>query len=198
MNYLLIHGLNASKLSFTTISHNLLQYRGSPPAKYLAWEPEDNFEEVLLRGAKLLEGWDNVTVIGHSLGGLLAWHLANKCLQVTDLITVTTPYDGFSLSAWKLPLMFMPKFIPSMLEAIDKKSWVIKQPKKEFHRLALLNVVGTKGLFSNVPNDGVLTVKSQKSVKEAATLQTVALSYSHMEILHSPELQKLIYTRRNT
>jgi len=146
-------------------------------------EPEDNLKAM----DKLIT--EPCVVVGHSMGGLYAWHLAKRNPGlVTAAISIGTPWGGSkSVSFWRLFNMTSPWL--TMLSRTEK--WTT-QPRRIAPPCPWTNVVTTHGfdIWGVDANDGVVTVESQRDLKNP-TLEIV-LHYGHTEVLQSPELVNII------
>lgn len=181
MEIILIHGANASKISWNWIGSNL------DNSKRLGWgmmvHPEKN---LVAMEAELPE---KCIVVGHSMGGLYAWHLANRNPdRVVAGISIATPWGG-SIQAgfWKMFNFNIPWLqMLSRMEPWTAETRMIEAP------VPWTNVVCTHGfdLFGVGENDGVVTVQSQRELFGPA--REIVLDYGHNEVLQSPELLEII------
>lgn len=181
MEIVLIHGANASNVSWNWIGSNLEN------AKRLSWgmmtHPEKNLQAM---EAELPE---KCVVVGHSMGGLYAWHLANRNPdRVVAGISIATPWGG-SIQAgfWKMFNFNIPWLqMLSRMEPWTAETRMIETP------VPWTNVVTIHGfdLFGVGDNDGVVTVESQRELHGPA--KEIVLDYGHNEVLQSPELLEII------
>lgn len=186
MEIVFIHGANASKVSWNWIGSHF------GPQKRLAWrmitDPQENIEKM----EALLP--DKCLLVGHSMGGLYAWHLAARNPEkVAHVISIGTPFGGsIQASFWKMFNNNMPwlKMI-SRMEPWTAQTRLLDLPAP------WTNVVTTHGLdlFGVGANDGVVTVRSQQELFGNPT--EIILDYGHTEVLQSPELVELIAARSN-
>jgi len=181
MDIVLIHGANASKISWNWIGSNLEK------TTRLSWgmmvHPEKNLQAL---EAELPE---KCIVVGHSMGGLYAWHLANRNPdRIVAGISVATPWGG-SIQAgfWKMFNFNIPWL--QMLSRMEP--WTAETRMIEA-AVPWTNVVCTHGfdLFGVGDNDGVVTVDSQRELHGPA--KEIVLDYGHNEVLQSPELLEII------
>lgn len=124
-----------------------------------------------------------VSLIGHSLGGVIAATCASLP-QVTKLVTLCAPFGGirqadfFSLFSWE-PLFHDLRSHGPVLSSLRR--WPIGVPHLAF--------VGTNGLpFMFESNDGAITVASQTALNGP---QYKMLPLNHFEVLLSSEVAEL-------
>lgn len=181
METVFIHGANASKTSWNWAGSKI------NPHRRLTWsmmlDPEVNLE------AMEAELPDRCVVVGHSMGGLYAWHLANRNPgKIVHGISVGTPFGG-SIQAgfWKMFNLNVPWL--HMLSRMEP--WTM-QTRLLDPAVPWTNVITTHGfdLFGVGANDGVVTVASQQELHN--TEKEITLDYGHNEVLQSPELTKTI------
>jgi len=180
VHYVLIHGLGATKLSWRSVDQSL----NFDSRSYLTYDMNENFDDVVKRGmAHTLSG--PTVVVGHSLGGVIGWHVAQNCENVIRGVSIAAPWGGFALPYY----MFVPV---NMMAELKTNSPAVRMPRTEKSRVPWTNVVATRGLpfVGGASNDGVISVDSQKRLEQSAV--TVQLNYSHNEILHCDEILSII------
>jgi pimeloyl-ACP methyl ester carboxylesterase len=181
MEIVLIHGANASKISWNWVGSQIKDHTR------LTWGMMTHPEKNLL--AMEAELPKKCTVVGHSMGGLYAWHLAQRNPdQVVAGISIATPWGG-SIQAgfWKMFNFNIPWLqMLSRMEPWTTETRMIEAPAP------WTNVVCTHGfdLFGVGENDGVVTVSSQRELYGPA--KEIVLDYGHNEVLQSPELLAII------
>ncbi len=181
METVFIHGANASKTSWNWAGSKI------NPHRRLTWsmilDPEVNLE------AMENELPDKCVIVGHSMGGLYAWHLANRNpKKVVHGISVGTPFGGsIQASLWKMFNVNVPWL--NMLSRMEP--WTT-QTRLLDPAVPWTNVITTHGfdLFGVGANDGVVTVASQRELYSKK--KEITLDYGHNEVLQSPELIKII------
>lgn len=185
MKIVLIHGANASRVCWNWIGSHLENH------DRLVWGMMTDPEENLKRMEKELT--EPCVVVGHSMGGLYAWHLAQRNPDlVTSAISVATPWGG-SIQAgfWKMFNFSIP-----WLQMISRmEPWTV-QTRLLDTPVPWTNVVCTHGfdLWGVGPNDGVVTVASQRELYGKHI--NVELDYGHNEVLQSPELLDIIKSKQ--
>jgi hypothetical protein len=125
------------------------------------------------------------------LGGVYSLHLANAIPdQVLGAVTLSTPYGGAEVAE------FAKYFLPfsRLMRDIGPSSWAMKQANKIKIQHPWTNVVTVKGQspFIMEPNDGVVTIASQK---HHACMELIEVDYNHYEVVLSEQVVKLIKQR---
>lgn len=186
MKVLLIHGANASKVCWNWIGSNIKNH------DRFEWQmmtdPEENLQ---IMEEKLSEP---SLVVGHSMGGLYAWHLAQRHPDlVTGAISIATPWGGIiQADIWKLFNFSTPWLrMVSRLEPWTVQCRLLEPP------VPWTNIVCSRGfdLLGVGANDGVVTVASQRELMKP--WDEVNLEYGHNEVLQSNELLDIIRQRIN-
>jgi pimeloyl-ACP methyl ester carboxylesterase len=135
----------------------------------------------------------DIFFIGHSLGGIYALHLSHKMPeQVLGAVTLSTPYGGAEVADYAK--FFLP--FSRLMRDIGPSSWVMKQASKIKIQHPWTNIVTVKGqsAFMHEPNDGVVTIASQKHHDD---MELVEVDYNHYEVVLSDVVVKLIKERVN-
>jgi len=128
-------------------------------------------------------------VVGHSMGGLYAWHLAKRNPElVTHGISIGTPWGGSKY------VSFWSSFnrIPHWLIMLSRTGMWTSRPRHMPPACPWTNIVTTHGFdvlwFGK--NDGVITIESQRELYKQSN--EIILNYGHTEVLQSPELVDII------
>jgi pimeloyl-ACP methyl ester carboxylesterase len=184
-----IHGLNSSCKIFNYIisclpehENVLVNYQSSLPL-------EDSYAATLKRIPKTQE----VFIVGHSLGGILASLISarNKNLSVSGIVTISTPFGGSDHA--KLLKWVYPSF--KIFSDITPKSPAIKeiQGSQIANTLSLISTGGSLNVMAG-KNDGVVTVQSQRMSPAAKKIE---VDSNHFEILQDEktvrEIKKFIF-----
>jgi len=181
MKIIFIHGANASKTSWNWVgsqveNHDRFEWG-------MMTDPEKNLETM---EAKLTEP---CFVVGHSMGGLYAWHLANRNPDlVVGGMSIGTPFGGsIQAGLWQMFNINVP-----WLQMLARHEPWTAQTRLLDTPVAWTNVVTTHGfdLFAVGKNDGVVTVASQREL--GGEHKEITLDYGHNEVLQSPELASTI------
>ena len=172
MKKLLIHGLGASELSFTYLANNLSD------CTTLSY----NSLQALQRSIKDLE--QHITepchLIGHSLGGIIALHLALNNQNVKSVTTIAAPHLGSKVARFlKYVVVGAPVFAD-----VTPNSWFIRHIKEQQPECPVLSIVAASGGWSifGEPNDGTIELSSQRGLTYGKKVEVHA---NHTEVLHS-------------
>jgi len=185
MNLVYIHGASATSESFNFIRKKV--GKGID----VNYDSRNGFENNLKDIQQQLEGVENIFFIAHSLGGVYSLHLANAMpKQVLGAVSLSTPYGGAEVAE------FAKYFLPfsRLMRDIGPSSWVMKQANKIKIQHPWCNVVTVKGQspFIMEPNDGVVTIASQK---HHIDMELIEVDYNHYEVVLSEQVVKLIKQR---
>jgi pimeloyl-ACP methyl ester carboxylesterase len=140
---------------------------------------------------KQLNGVKNMVFVAHSLGGIYSLHIANAIpKQVLGAITLSTPYGGAEVA--EFARFFLP--FSRLLRDIGPNSWAFKQADKIKIQHPWTNIVTVKGNspFLLEPNDGVVTISSQK---HHADMELLEIDYNHYEVVLSDKVIEIIKER---
>jgi pimeloyl-ACP methyl ester carboxylesterase len=183
MEIVFIHGANASNVSWNWAGSQIKNHTRLPWG--MMTDPDDNLTDMELALP------ERCIVVGHSMGGLYAWHLANRNPgKVVAGISIATPWGGsMQASLWKMVNVNIPWLrMISRMEPWTAETRLLEAP------VPWTNVVCTHGfdLFGVGPNDGVVTVQSQRELFGPA--KEITLDYGHNTVLQSTELVDIVQT----
>ena len=187
MNLVYIHGANATSESFNYIRSML--GKGID----INYDSRDGFENNLIDMQSTLKDCNNIVFVAHSLGGIYSLHLANAIPDsVKGAVTLSTPYGGAEVADYAQ--YFLP--FSRLMRDIGPSSWVMKQAKRIKIQHPWTNIVTVKGQspFMHEPNDGVVTIASQRHHED---MELVEVDYNHYEVVLSDVVVKLIKERVN-
>ena len=179
-----IHGASATAESFNFIREHILE-------KDLAieYDSSNGFENNLEEMKKVIEKYNDVIFICHSLGGIYALHLANLFPnKVKGAVTLSTPYGGAEAADYAK--YFLP--FSRLMRDIGPNSWPMKTAKNIKVKHPWTNIVSTAGQspWMNVPNDGVVTISSMK--KHAQDMDIIEVDVNHYEIVISNKVLAIV------
>ena len=187
MKLVYIHGASATSESFNYIRSKL----GDGIA--VNYDSRNGFENNLDAIKEQIGKTKDVFFIAHSLGGIYALHLANAIpKQVLGAVTLSTPYGGAEVA--DVAKYFLP--FSRLMRDIGPSSWVMKQASRIKIQHPWTNIVTVKGQspFMHEPNDGVVTIASQKHHED---MELVEVDCNHYEVVLSDTVVKLVKERVN-
>jgi pimeloyl-ACP methyl ester carboxylesterase len=185
MQLVYIHGANATSESFNYIRSKL----GS--GTDLNYDSRNGFQNNLAAMKLSLMTAEQIVFVAHSLGGIYALHLADSMPErVSGAITLSTPYGGAEVADYAQ--YFLP--FSRLMRDIGPSSWAMRHADKIKIRHPWTNIVTVKGQspFIVEPNDGVVTIRSQKCHID---MELVEVDYNHYEVVLSDEVIKIIKDR---
>ena len=187
MNLVYIHGANATSESFNYIKSKL------GTGLDLSSDSRNGFENNLKDMQSTLQNYKNLVFVAHSLGGIYALHLANNMPEVIKgAVTLSTPYGGAEVADYAQ--YFLP--FSRLMRDIGPSSWVMKQASRIKIQHPWTNIVTVKGQspFMHEPNDGVVTIASQR---HHADMELVEVDCNHYEVVLSEAVVQLVKERVN-
>ena len=180
-NILYLHGANMTETSFSYIKMGLGDHKYICPEYSVEVPLEENIKKISKLVKKQFK--KPVTVISHSLGGIIALDLYHHGLPIEKIITISTPFGG-SKTADKLRWIY-----PScqLLEDIRSRSPFVRELVKKPVDIPILSFVSITGHipFIDDLNDGVVSIKSQMMMNGP---EYVKIALNHTEILMSDEV----------
>ena len=185
MTLVYIHGASATSESFNYIRSKL--GKGID----IEYDSRNGFENNLKMMQLQLEDVTDIAFIAHSLGGVYSLHLANAMpKQVLGAVTLSTPYGGAEVA--EVVKYFLP--FSRLMRDIGPSSWAMKQADKIKIQHPWTNIVTVKGQspFMHEPNDGVVTIASQKHHED---MELIEVDYNHYEVVLAESVIKIIKER---
>lgn len=182
----LIHGANASSLSFNYMINKL----SLTDFTLIEYSSNNSFYENLNSMKSRLKDTGPFFVIGHSLGGLYGLHLT-KHLQVIGGVSISTPFKGSATAEWAKFLV--PKY--QLFRDIGRKSKPILEAEDIFPKVPWTQIVSTHGSvpWHEGPNDGVVTLSSMKYLSDR--MEIVYVNSNHYEIMCSDNMIDIVKQR---
>jgi pimeloyl-ACP methyl ester carboxylesterase len=181
-----IHGASATSESFNYIRSKL--GKGID----VNYDSRNGFENNLADMLLALQDTKDIFFVAHSLGGIYALHIANAIPeQVLGAVTLSTPYGGAEVA--DVAKYFLP--FSRLMRDIGPNSWAMKQADRIKIQHPWTNIVTVKGqsAFITEPNDGVVTVDSQR---HHVDMELVDVDYNHYEVLQAESVVKIIKARK--
>lgn len=181
-----LHGFNCSPRIFTHL-HSQLPEHEAVFIAYDSFQSIENSYEFILQHLKEL-AFSKISLIGHSLGGILALLLAarDNDIEVDKLATISSPFGG-STTALGVSFIF-PRH--KVLRDISPNSKIIKEVANTSldNHLALISVSGSLPIMLS-QNDGIVTINSQKAIDPD---RQVEIHANHFEIVQDEIVVKEI------
>lgn len=172
-----IHGLNSSSKIFNHIYSQLPEHEALF-VDYDTFKPiQESYEFVLSR----IDLEEPISIIGHSLGGLIAYllHSRDNGLAVDSVVTMSSPFGGSDharLLRWMYPNV---KVLGDLSPKSDLVKELLTPPTKRLKMLSLISVNGSIQLISE-QNDGIVTIKSQQA---SPAKKKIDIKANHFEIV---------------
>lgn len=168
-----IHGLNQTSRCFGYVLQNL------PEHKHLRidYDSHQPLELSIAQVLKQLPKTGQISLVGHSLGGLISALIAHQ-RELKGLVVISAPIAGSRAAR-------IAKWVPGapmIMRDITPSSPLIVQActqKVEIPTLSLCSVTGHLDADKE-PNDGIVTISSQKSLPFGKKVEVKA---NHFEIL---------------
>lgn len=182
MNLVYIHGANATSESFNYIRSKL----GN--GIDVNYDSRNGFENNLKDMQIQLKDYDDLFFIAHSLGGIYSLHLANLMpAAVKGAVTLSTPYGGAEVADYAR--YFLP--FSRLMRDIGPSSWVMRQASRIKIQHPWTNIVTVRGQspFMHEPNDGVVTIASQKHHRD---MELVEVECNHYEVVLSDTVIEIV------
>jgi pimeloyl-ACP methyl ester carboxylesterase len=181
-----IHGANATRTSWNYI-RSKVKSQHECVLEYSSYNKfTDNLQDML----KEIHQFERVFFVGHSLGGIYAYHLASKLpFRSVGGISIASPFGGAG-GAYFLSLIF-PFY--QLYKDIKPNSYPITHISSIKNVQRWTQVITTRGHnpMINGKNDGVVTIASQRQID----CEKVYMNESHNEILQSDNFAGLIIKR---
>ena len=185
MQLVYIHGANATSESFNHIRSQL------GAGLDLNYDSRDGFEHNLASMKISLMASKQSFFIAHSLGGIYALHLSHHLpAHVLGAVTLSTPYGGAEVADYAQ--YFLP--FSRLMRDIGPSSWAMREAAKIKIQHPWTNIVTTTGRspFILVPNDGVVSIHSQKHHED---MELVEVGYNHYEVVLAEPVIEIIRKR---
>lgn len=180
-----IHGAWSTGDGFTFVRQHI------PNIRYFSYDcNHESIRSIVKRAKKeLVDMGEPSTVLGHSLGGLIALALHDET-NCNSIITMSTPLAGIRIHPlWDdIVSLRLP-----ILRSIEEESDFIARIHDATYTKRIKNFISTYGFNPLVfdKSDGIVTIRSQTGWKPPNASQ-VFLKCNHFEILHRHEVVNAI------
>ena len=179
-----IHGLNSSHTSFSYIVQKLPEHR----IHLIDYASHQSLKESLAQVLKQLPKNDTVSLVGHSLGGVIATLIAADHPEKIDrLVTISSPLRGSRAAE---TLRWIPGSLP-VLKDITPRGLIMTRVGALKLKVPTVSIISTGGHLptSPEPNDSVVAISSQKALQFG---RKVEINVSHFEVLLHDKTVKVI------
>lgn len=184
-----IHGANCTQTSFKRIVDKLPKHN----VNFIDYDSRWSIEEILYHSWESLPSNKTVSLVGHSLGGIISVLLAHEAQfiesdkKIEKVVTISSPFGG-SLHANILKWIY-PEY--KILKAISTKSSFIQKLLSLGVSTPTLSIISTSGGLPAIkePNDGIVTINSQTAINGPVYVKIPA---NHFEILQNDDTIKNI------
>jgi pimeloyl-ACP methyl ester carboxylesterase len=170
-----IHGLNSSHRSFSYLVHEL----DDDKHIMIDYDSRQRLEDSITQVMRFIPKKEPITLIGHSLGGVIAMVIAGRKLaNVERLVTISAPLAGSQAAVYA---RWVVSGIP-LIGDITPTAPHIREIANFKPDFPILSLVSTSGSLptSKEPNDSVVSVSSQRAI---ASAKKVEIKANHFEIL---------------
>jgi pimeloyl-ACP methyl ester carboxylesterase len=175
-----IHGAYSSPLIF-----NYLKDKLSENYEWDFFDYSDTTGGLNKLVKQVTEQTEPCHVVGHSMGGIIALLLMKKS-WVKTVTTISTPLGGLDVNIVQT-MLSRSDFIRDLMSRGD----IVNQIAQLTSVKPVQHLISTRGFHPWLyePNDGVVTVRSQKANLIG---QVTEVSANHSEIMLSPETAELL------
>lgn len=181
----LLHGVNCTPHTWAYVVKQL-RYVNSNKIVVPFTDTTLPFEEQMDKLYAELNHLGPIVIVGHSLGGLHAWHLAKK-LDVIAGISISTPFGGSKAADWFRYIM--PNW--QLVKDVGTRSKPVLDAIQIEIDIPWTNIVTTVGNIPYIPqpNDCVISCESMKAVPG---MEHTELAYNHYEVVLTSEVVNII------
>jgi pimeloyl-ACP methyl ester carboxylesterase len=188
-NIIFVHGASSTPISFNYIRQNLPIHRGLE----FSYDTNVDIQETIEKLFAFVPENEEVNIIGHSLGGILAVAVnyinesAGNHKKIRKCIALSSPLSGSKIASF-IKWMY-PKY--GLFDNISVSNPLILTIQSRGAIVPTLNVITSGGEVPLIKekNDGVVSVASQMSLKNC---DLKFLDLNHFEVLLSPKTVEII------
>lgn len=178
-----LHGFNSSHRSFNYIQACLPEHE----VIAINYDSHQPLRDSMLQVRKQLPK-GNFSLVGHSLGGILAVLMAAEHVDRTEkLITISSPLAGSRAAGAFRWIPGHPKIMHDIMPT-SEKIMLISQLKLQVPTTSVISTGGNLTTTSQA-NDSVVTVESQKALSFGRKQEVKA---NHFEVLMHEKTVKII------
>jgi pimeloyl-ACP methyl ester carboxylesterase len=174
-----VHGLNCSGTIFSHLRSNLPKHT----ATFIEYDSAQSIEASVEAAIRVIPALKPLTIIGHSLGGLVGHLLCTRniaSLNVEKFVSISTPFAGSGVAGilrWLYPAFHV-------LKDLTPNSKILKEIQASSLTIPFLSLVSMTGNlpFISGQNDGIVTIQSQMAV---SATKRVEIEANHFEAVQS-------------
>ena len=179
-----IHGLNSSPLSFKYLSQQLPEHT----AHLISYKSHQSLGASLIEVLQQLPIDQKLTLVGHSLGGVIAALIASEfpCL-VDQLVAISSPFQGSRAAS---TLRWIPGSMRVFSDIMPHAPLIARCSSLQLD-IPTLSIITTGGHLntSPEPNDSVISLSSQRGLRFG---QQIEVNANHFEVLMSDRAVHII------
>lgn len=160
---------------------------------YLDYNPELPLKDILDSFEKKLSNvTDDILVVGHSLGGVLAVLLAERCKQVKQVVTIAAPFGGVLISRWMCYVSMMVTPFNKLWDNTHPDNKLLKEVRSNESIIPLLAyIIETQNsTMWFEPSDGVVTLYSQNALGDKKNITYKKVFCTHADAMMHPDIIK--------
>ena len=189
-----IHGLNSSSKIFNHIHSQLPEH----DSLFLDYNTSHSIEESYSFIISKLNEDEPLSIVSHSLGGLIAYLIATRDnkIKIDKLVTLSSPFGGSDHAR------FLKWIYPGykILNDLSPRSNIINEiNQSQLKKTKMISLISTHGSIPLISeeNDGVVTIKSQQA---SLAKKKIDIQANHFEIVQDiktiHEIKKFIFSSR--
>lgn len=178
-----LHGLNCSSKIFSFLQTQLPEHTPIFIDYKSSNRIDDSYKYVLNKLPKK----QPFSIVGHSLGGVLAYLIAVRTKKPDNIISISSPFGGSKAAG--LMRWLYPKF--EIFKDLAPYSSMIREIEEYAPSCPFLSIVSTGGdlPFINGKNDGVVSYESQISVLPNKRIEVTS---NHFEAVQDMDTVKAV------
>jgi len=179
-----VHGLNSSHRSFSYLV-NQVDDHNTVLVNYDSHQPLKKSIGQVIKQLPSID--DEIVIIGHSLGGVIATLVSDIDPRISSLVTISSPLAGSKAANI---VRWLPGH-PSVMSDITPSSEFIRFIGEYKGDFPALSIISTGGHLKTTPepNDSVVTLASQRALRFGKKAEVKA---SHFEVLMHEKTVDLI------
>lgn len=180
-----IHGANQSSLSSEYLKSNC-NFKKKYFVNYSSSERFFTNLEIMVED---LKKFDQIFIVGHSMGGLYGIYLTQH-IKVAGGVSISTPFGGSFTADWAR--YFIPTY--PLFKDVGRRSRPVADSKKIKLDIPWTQIVTTTGSvpYHGSKNDGVVTIDSMTARTD---VEYVEVEHNHYEVVFSKKVANIINAR---